>query len=208
MYSPRPHYRIRHIELPGYEAKGIYVAQRKFDGTRTLVHITPNLQVEVWRPGRTPHLQWSMSQAIIDQVLSLNIQAGLEYWLDGELLNGKTSDANYKNRIVFFDVLQAGRYLFGRPNLMGRQDILHDICRNPTQRESGHGIALRVTENLWLAETFTSNFSERWEEFIHLDEIEGLVLKKKNSVLDNFGSRKYEADWQLRCRRKEKGYDF
>jgi hypothetical protein len=208
MYPPRPAYRIRHIELPLYEAKGIYVAQRKFDGTRTLLHVTPDLKVEAWRPGKQPHLQWSITQSIIDQVLSLKLQKGLEYWLDGELLNNKTSDPNYKNRIVLFDVLQVGRYLFGRPNLIGRQELLHDICRNPTQRESGHGIALSVTENLWLAETFSSNFAERWQEFIHLGEIEGLVLKKANSVLDNFGAKKYEVTWQLRCRRKEKGYDF
>jgi hypothetical protein len=148
----------------------------------------------------------------------LNIEFGKEYWLDGELLNNKTSDEYYKNRIVLFDILQAGKYFFGGPTLMERQQMLVSICGNPVGLESGRGIALDVTENVWLAQTFTDNFVDRWNDFINFDEvnklayvvneIEGLVLKQSKSVIKNFGNKEYEVDWQVRCRKPEKGYDF
>ena len=112
MFPPRPKNRIRPVELPKYEKQGAWVVQRKFNGTRTLIHITPSFQVEAWRPGKQKHLQWCLSAEITAQILSLNIERGKEYWFDGELLNNKTSDIAYKNKIVFFDILQAGRYFF------------------------------------------------------------------------------------------------
>ena len=208
MYPPRPKSRIRPAELTRYENQHGWVAQRKFNGTRTLIHVTPAMSVEAWRPGREPHLQWSLSPEMVKQVLSLRLEGGKEYWFDGELLNNKTSSPEYKNRIVFFDILQAGRYLFGSPDLMGRQKLLFDICGNPTKLEPARGIALAVTENLWLAETFTDHFVDRWNDFIDFDEIEGLVLKKPNSKIDNFGRKEYEVDWQLRCRKEHKNYSF
>lgn len=218
MFPPRPKHRIRPIELGRYEKQKVWVAQRKFNGTRALVHVTSDLRVEVWRPGKTPHLQWSISPEIVRQVLSLQLDHGKEYWFDGELLNNKTSEGHalsndpnyrdYKNRIVFFDILQAGKYLFGKPDLIGRQNLLYNICRQPATLEPSRGIAWVVTENLWLAQTFDGNFQDRWNDFIDMPEIEGLVLKRTKSVLDNFGAKEYEVEWQLRCRKESKNYPF
>ena len=208
MYPPRPKSRIRPSELPYYEQKGVWVVQRKFNGTRTLIHVTPSMTVEAWRPGNLPHEQWSLSSEVAKQILSLKLIGGKEYWFDGELLNNKTSSPDYKNKIIFFDILQAGRYLFGNPNLKGRQDLLYEICGAPTNREPGQGIALEVTPNIWLAETFTSDFVARYRDFISLDEIEGLVLKDPQSKLDNFGGKEYEVSWQIRCRKEHKNYSF
>lgn len=80
---------------------------------------------------------------------------------------------------MLFDVLQAGRYS-GDPNLMERQEILRKICNNPTQLEKENQLALVATEQIWLAETFDSDFLNDYMEKIDLNEIEGLVLKKKN----------------------------
>jgi hypothetical protein len=219
MFPPRPKHRIRPADLARYERQGIYVAQRKFNGTRTLIHISDG-KVAAWRPGKTPHLQWSITGPtgatgqtgvtgpIANQFLSLNLIPNAEYWFDGELLHNKTTDPNYKDRVVLFDVLQAGEYLFGKPDLLGRYDLLTQICRAPTTLEPFHGIALQATENIWLAETFGENFEDRYQDHIDTDEIEGLVLKKKKSCLDNFGNKKYEVSWQLRCRKEHKNYSF
>jgi len=149
-----------------------------------------------------------LSDQVAQQILDLAIEPGKEYWFDAELLHRKTSDPQYKNRVVLFDVLQAGRYLFGSPNLLKRYELLQSICRSPEERESANGIALVVSENVWLAETFDRDFVPRFQDFIELDEIEGLVLKKKNSSLDNFGRKEYEVSWQLRCRKENKNYAF
>ena len=208
MFPPRPKNRIRPVELPRWEKKGGWVVQRKFNGTRTLIHILPNGKIEASRPGNEPHLQWTLSEAVQQQIRSLNLEGGLEYWLDGELMNNKTSDDQYKNKVILFDILQAGRYLFGRPVLMARQQMLAQICGNPVKLEPGRGIALEVTENIWLAQTFADHFADRWQDFIDFDEIEGLVLKRANSVINDFGNKLYEVDWQVRCRKEHKNYAF
>ena len=208
MFPPRPKHRIRPADLPKYEKQGIWVAQLKFNGTRSPINIKPTGEVVAWTRHGTPHKQWELSSDVADQLRSLGIQDGLEYWLDAELLNNKTTDPHYKNRLVLFDVLQAGHYLFGDPDLMGRHELLFNLCGRPTELEPKNGVALKVTENVWLAETFASNFTDHWESRIELDEIEGLVLKKKRSVLDDFGAKEYEVSWQLRCRKEHKSYSF
>lgn len=208
MYPPRPKHRIRPAELPKFEAQGRWVVQRKYNGTRTLLHVTPERVVEAWTRHQTRHEQWTMSQDVVQQILSLRLIPGQEYWLDGELLHSKTKTPQYKNRIVLFDVLQAGHYLFGSPNLLGRYEILQQICGFPTKKEPFKGIALAVTDNIWLAETYYSNFVEIWNEYIDLPEIEGLVLKRPDSVLDTFGTRETEVSWQIRCRKEHKNYSF
>jgi ATP-dependent DNA ligase len=206
MYPPRPKHKIRPSDLAKYEAQGIYVVQRKFNGTRTTIHVEGG-NITTWTRHNTPHKQWELTEDVANQIRSLNIKADSEYWFDAELLNNKTTTPHYKNRVVLFDVLHAGRYLFGKPNLLGRYDILSEICGHPQDLEP-QGIALRVTENIWLAETFHENFEERFKDFIEMDEIEGLVLKKAKSALDNFGVKEYEIGWQLRCRKEHKNYNW
>jgi hypothetical protein len=208
MFPPRPKSRIRPVELPRWERQGGWAIQRKFNGTRTLIHVTPSLKVEAWRPGKKSHLQWVISPEIINQVLSLNIERGKEYWFDGELMNNKTSNSTYKNKIIFFDIIQAGRYFFKSPDLLGRQKLLFEICGNPVTLEDSRGIALKVTNNIWLAETFFDNFTDRWKDFIDFDEIEGLVLKRMKSTIDNLGNKEYDVDWQIRCRKEHRNYSF
>ena len=208
MFPPRPKSRIRPVELSRWERQGGWVIQRKFNGTRTLIHVTSSLKVEAWRPGKKFHLQWVISPEVINQVLSLNIERGKEYWFDGELMNNKTSNSTYKNKIIFFDILQAGRYFFRSPDLLGRQKFLFEICRNPVILEDSRGIALKVTDDIWLAETFFNNFADRWKDFIDFDEIEGLVLKRMKSTIDNLGNKEYDVDWQIRCRKEHKNYSF
>ena len=207
LFPPRPVGKMLPTALPTYEKSGKWIVQRKFNGTRTLVHIHGDHICFQSRYG-DDHKKFKETPALIREFRSLNFQPDLEYWLDGEILDAKTSNPNYKNKIVLFDILQEGEYLFGSPNLLGRYEILQKICNNPTQKEPAYGLALQVTNSIWLAENFSDNFKYHFEEFIDKDEIEGLVLKKKDSVLDNVGAKYYEIPWQIRCRKPHKNYGF
>jgi len=207
LFPPRPKSRVNPTAIKTYMRRG-YIGQRKFNGTHVVVNVTPERKVGILtRHGDSPK-QFSLSVSHAKQILSLNLESGLEYWLQGELLNNKTTNPNYKGKIVFFDVLQAGRYLYGDPPLMKRIEMLANICRNPTELEPYHGIALATTKDIWMAETFTRNLVERYKEMIQYDEIEGLVLKKPKSCLDNFGQKEYDVNWMLRCRKPNKLYQF
>lgn len=119
-------------------------------------------------------------------------------------------DKNATNEIILFDVLQEGRYFFGNPNQIGRLDILNRICGNP-QKKCSSGIAFEVSKRFWMAETFTDGFEARFQESLANDQLEGLVLRKKEAALDNHGAREYETSNLIRCRKKfsvDKGYEF
>lgn len=208
LFPPHPSTKVPHHKLPTYEATGQWVAQRKFNGTHVLVNISPTREVTILnRHGEAPKL-FSLSKSHKDQILSLNLEPGKEYWLNGELLDHKTKDVRYKGKIIFFDVLQAGRYLLNSPNQIERLKILDNICRNPTVIEPGQGIALQVTQDIWMAQTFDKDFVARYEDFLKMDEIEGLVLRKKTATIESFGAKPYDVSWILRCRKPHAGGNY
>ena len=204
LYPPRPRGRIPHSELNRYERSGKWLAQRKYNGTRNLIHITPDRRVVFWNRHGVQHKRYNLTNSVIEEILSLNLKRGEEYWLDSEILN-KLSGVD--NRIVFYDVLQAGRYLFGRPNQLMRLDMLAKICHNP-EKLSSDGIGLYVSPSILLAENFFGDFENRFREAEEIDILEGLVLRKQKSSLDNFGEKEYEVGWQIRCRKPHKNYIF
>lgn len=206
VYPPRPEGRILPDRLPFYEESGKWVVQRKFNGTRIVVYVHGQT-VRLLHKGQ-PTKQFRLTEGLKSEILSLNIDPSLVYWLDGELLDAKTKTSAYKGKIVLYDVLQAGRYFFGAPNLLGRLAVLDDICRHPTIKEPNLGIALRVTDNVWMAETFNSDFTNRFKDFLKHDEIEGLVLKQKDSTIKDYGKKEYNVPWQIRCRKPNANYNF
>lgn len=208
IYPPRPKGKISPDVLDTYEKSGIWVAQRKFNGQRNLIHISRAGEIKLYSRHGGAHARFKPTQKLVYQIERLNLKSGTEYWLDSELLDAKTTSQAYKGKIILFDVLQAGRYLFGNPTQMERLEILRAICRNPVEHEPTHGIALRVSDDLWMAETFEAGFKQEFDRFLQLDEIEGLVLRKRQSVLDNPGLREYEVTWQVRCRKPHKNYQF
>lgn len=207
VYPPRPKGKITPNLLPKYEATRDWLAQRKFNGTRSPIRVTVDRQVFVWGRHGEPHKQFTPSKSIIEQILALDLPVGQEHWLDAELLKNKTTDPNYKDRIVLFDVLMMGTYFLGSHTQEKRLELLAKICRFPTILEPANGIALVVSENIWMAETWDSAFPLHFSEKIGLDEIEGLFLRKRKSVIDNMGTREYECNWCLRCRKPHKNYD-
>jgi ATP-dependent DNA ligase len=201
LYPPHPSSKIPPHRLPFYESSGGWIAQRKFNGTRVLVHVSPSGEVGILNRHGTSPKMFALTGEHAAQILSLNLESGKEYWLDGELLDHKTSSVEYKGKIVLFDVLQAGDYLLRSPDQAGRLALLSSICRNPTSLEAKRGIALEVSRDVWMAESWSAGFAERFQDFLDMDEIEGLVLRKESSFLANFGLKKYEVSWILRCRK-------
>lgn len=205
LYPPHPAAKTPPASLDSYESSGEWFAQRKFNGTNVLVHVSALGKVSILNRHGKPPAMFSLSESHIRQILSLNIEKGKEYWLNGELLDHKTSSAEYKGKIVFFDVLQAGRYFLRSPNQAERLKILSGICGNPSSLEPHRGIALEASKDIWMAETWESEFSARFHDFLDMDEIEGLVLRKKTSFLESYGQKKYDVYWIVRCRKPNKG---
>ena len=210
LFPPRPRGRMNPTDLDFYEKSGLWCAQRKFNGTRNLIHITPERKLTLWNRHGSNHKTFSFNKSYREEILGcLNLEKGLEYWLDSELMN---KQANATNEIILYDVLQAGRYFFGKPTQVERLQLLADICGRPKTLEPG-GLGLMLTSRVWMAETFFNNFSARFKESLENPRLEGLVLRKKNVGLDSFGKSEKDAETGniIRCRKpfsKTDGYNF
>lgn len=148
-----------------------------------------------------------MPSSVAKEILALpGLKRGLEVWLDAELLS-KTTARDTKNKIVLFDILQYGQYFFLNPDQKRRLEILADVCGNPTKLDSLRGMGYVVSESLLMAPTFFTDFKKEFEKG-YGDEVEGLVLRKTNSVIDNFGQKEYLVNWLVRCRKPNKNCDF
>jgi ATP-dependent DNA ligase len=216
IFPPRPKSKIHPNDLPYYDSQGKWVVQRKFNGTRNVIHITPEGELSVYSRYGKAHSpsKFVLQKGFRDEIMSsLNLEKGKEYWLDSELMNKQVDSGK---EIILYDVLQAGRYLFGSPNQMERLELLKHICGDPQNLEPG-GIALQISPRLWMAQTWADHFVDRFKEALPNPKLEGLVLRRKDSAIDNFGDKEYETTNVIRCRKPfaaEKGpgyvaaYDF
>jgi len=203
IYPPRPRGRINPASLSLYELTGDWVAQRKFGDTRTLLHIEPGLVVSAWSRRRGSLEPLALPEGVQKEIReNLRSDGNLEYWIDGGVMNGHKDVGCH---MVFWDVLQAGRYFYLGPDQMTRLKMLADICGNPAQVDT-NGIALLISQHLCMAETFERNFVKRFEEAYNDDRLEGLVLRRKSSTLDNPGKGYYEVNWLMRCRKPTSGF--
>lgn len=208
IYPPRPKGKMPPGDLPRYEKTGKWMAQRKFRGSRMLLHVSPEGNLTITNRHGGYFAKFSLDQSYKKEIRAgLQLKPGVEYWLDGELMN---KDVNPTNEIIFYDVLQVGRYLFGSPDQLGRLEMLQEICNSP--KEYCHSkIALQITPRLWMAESFFSDFVARFEEAKEIQQLEGLVLRRKDAPLDDFGVKEYVTTNLIRVRKsfgKDKGYEF
>lgn len=207
LFPPHPSTKISFHKLDDYEKTNNWIAQRKFNGTNILINITSDKKIGILTRHGTPPKNFTLSKNHIEQILSLNLEEK-EYWLNGELLDSKTKNKEYKEKIIFFDVLQAGEYFIRKPNQLERLGILDNICRNPKDPEPTNKMALQITPDIWMADSWVKDFRKHYEELIFLDEIEGLILRKKDSFLTDFGSKKYDVSWMLKCRKPSVGGNY
>lgn len=200
VYPPRPKGKMHPRDLEREERRRVWLAQYKFKGSRTLVHLEANGQVQFYNRHGEIHKRFKPSQELVQEFRSLNLQPNVDYVLDGELLDHFTK--HIKGTIVLFDVLWAGRYLLGCEQ-QKRLQILREICGSPSILEP-EGRAFEVSPHIWMAETFDRDFANRFSWAAARPELEGLVLRKRDAKLDNMGHAEYETAHQLRCRRPEK----
>jgi ATP-dependent DNA ligase len=207
IYPPRPKGAVPPSQLPHFEGLGTHCIQPKYNGSRAVVNVSPQGKVSIWsRHGRS-HLNYTMPLTIQNEILAIpGLPKGVEVCLDCELLN-KTTATDTKGKFVLFDVLHYGKYLFCSLDQVERIDLLNKICGYPSKLDPWRGMGYYVSENILMAPTFYSAFKEEFDKHTS-DEVEGVVLRKKNSVIDNFGQKEYEVSWLIRCRRAHKNYSF
>lgn len=198
IYPPRPKGKISHIHLARYEATGQWLVQRKFNGKHVVIWVNPETQeVGIWGRQTEELSRFRVEQHHKDELLSLNLDR--PRWLAGELMHQKTKDPRFQGIIVLFDVVQFGM------KQIPRLDLLSHICRKPTTF-APENIALACSPHVWMAETFFDHFDQHYSELLHLPEIEGVMLRRRDGVIASLGNAYYEVPWMIRVRKPNKLY--
>lgn len=200
LFPPRPGGSIQPGDLDYYEKSGEWVVQPKFNESRILTHVLPTGEVVFWTRHKTrPAPSHFDSPTLSQEVKSrLNLIPGLEYWIDGGVMNREKGAGG---ELVFYDVLCVGKYLFLKLSQEERLKALDVICGSPRELNE-EGTALKVGDHLWMSTCFADGFHDRLKTLLEVNYVEGLMLRKKTSQLDNFGKKQYEASWMKRCRVK------
>lgn len=223
LFPPHPQKGLKTTPQALHYYEKLWVAQRKFNGSHAIIWIHKD-QVEIRNRLGEPFSNYRMTNGMRNCFLHcLNRDYDKEYVLDGEVLHTKAK-LHHKQRqaaentIVLFDVLYAGKYLTTLTTLE-RIALLTSIAppEQPEPKKRAQLVCTEEESQIWLAETFTEEFSYRFWEFYEYDdngndlypEIEGLILKKKDAKNTGLGTKPNEADWLIRCRKtKEKMYQL
>jgi ATP-dependent DNA ligase len=137
--------------------------------------------------------------------------------LCGEFLNKnkKGEDGNPFNlKFIIWDILAYnGEYLIGS-TLIERLNLLEKlfpsskmIVEKDKMKIYAH-LCVTKYANVYKAPTYTTNFEELWKEIVDTDLYEGLVLKRRDAKLSFGFNEKNNNEWQIKCRKPTKNYDF
>lgn len=205
IYPPRPASSIHPDNLNKFQG---WIAQYKFNGTRNVIFVFPDGHIELFNRHREHNKAYQLTPQMVKAFSHLNLKKGKFYVFDGELMHNKTR--GLKDRLILFDLLvNEGEYLIGT-SYKDRYLMLQKLLGNPAEFESetGNKIAYLVNENIWFAKVYTKNLDERFQKLIHMDEVEGLVLKNPHGKLSYGVSPENNGDWIIRVRKPHKNYSY
>jgi ATP-dependent DNA ligase len=210
LFPPRPVQTTHNAELSKYD-NNQYIAQPKYNGTCCNVFISPTEVIVMNRHKGTITSEYS-------HIDFRGMYKGNGWMvICGEFLNKnkKGEDGNPFNlKFVIWDILVLnGEYMLGS-TFEERMKILESLypCQRMFVGEDGMKIYKHVCctahKNIYRAPCYEKNFDSLYQSIVDTDLYEGLVLKRKNAKLNYGLTEKNNNDWQIKCRKPTKNYDF
>jgi ATP-dependent DNA ligase len=202
IYPPRPRGAIPPDTVGRYEG---YLAQYKYDDIRLLIHVDRKGKLGLMTRKREPVKSFSVDRALEKQFARIRTRKGFLYLFDGGVLR-TAYGPEARHPLILWDVLvHEDQYLLGT-KYADRYDLLYGLCGKPKRFESrtGREVALEIGPDLWLARNFRSMLPERFAIAKETSELEGLVLKNPNGVLEWGVTEENNGEWQIRVRKASK----
>lgn len=210
LFPPRPIQTTKHTELGKYDI-GKFIAQPKYNGTCCNVFISKDEIIVMNRHKGSITSQYS-------HIDFRGMHRG-EGWMVicGEFLNKNKAGEDGKPfnlKFVIWDILvYEGRYLLGT-TFGERMDLLEQLY--PCSKmivEKDKFIAYKHLcftphANVFRAPCYDKNFEALYSSIVDTDLYEGLVLKRRDAKLSFGLTEKNNNDWQIKCRKPTKNYDF
>jgi len=179
-----------------YEKKG-YIGQIKFKGLRSLLEISPNGEIKLWDAFRN-RLYIELSEGLKSDLLELHgsLKSLTHLVLDGEFF---LDEGKYKDRFIANDVLVCeDNYLVDMPTLE-RYNVLDSIMgeQGELEIETGLSCSIYVRDHLWQARTFIYGLANEFSRLSKSNQIEGMILKRLDSVLEEGNTKNNNASWNV-----------
>lgn len=211
IYPPRPEQTTQPSQIEKYD-NGEYIAQPKYNGTCCVLFLTENSMKVMNRHNGFITSNYS-------EIDLRGLYQGEGYMvLVGEFLNKNKKGEKgepFNLKFVIFDILvYNGEYLL-ETKFIDRMSLLDRLYPTTSTLVTKGGSMnnykhLYVTpyENVFRAPSYTNDFIELYNDIVDTDLYEGIVLKRKNAKLKFGFSEKNNSDWQIKCRKPTKNYDF
>lgn len=202
IFPPRPKNPIPQDELEYYESRGRFLAQPKLNGSNTVV-FTNGIEMYIQNRHEGAFTNCRITKEIQDLYKGKGWMV-----LNGEYLNKsqKNSFGEFNHKFILFDILvYNGIHLIGY-SFEQRINLIYELYGENTFKKDLN--LNQINENVFSVKTFYKDFAKKFEEITPIDVYEGLVLKNKNSKLENGQSEMNNYRSQVKCRKQTKNYKF
>lgn len=170
---------------------GNYIAEKKYNGSRLELFYT-NGRFEFWnRHGEK--LKYRPSDNVVRELRIFGEKLEGDCIFDGELRHNKVEDI--RDKIVLYDIFVWDGIILTSIPFAKRRKLLEKIL--PVE-----------SEPLGITRQYTSDFKNKFSEFILEPEIEGIVIKKLSGTLNLSRTRNQDSRWMYKVRRSHKNYRF
>lgn len=203
IYPPRPKNAIPPEDLDFWD-NGSLIAQPKLNGSNCVIFTDGDDFFVMNR-----HKQRLTNFKIDNSELS-KIYRGNGEWMiiNGEYMNKSKNDENcdvFNHKLVIFDILAYnGEYLVGS-TFSERVNLLNDIYG---EVDSEKNYLYSISDNIYRVKSYSGGFNEIFNNFIEVDMLEGLVMKRANAKLEIGTSELNNVKSQLKCRKPTKNYKY
>lgn len=191
IYPPRPENVISRDDLINFESKN-YIAQAKLNGSNCVIISDGFKHVYFNRHGQPMSIPPKL-----DIVFNPGIYVG-EYMNKFQAME---EDKPFDGNICIHDILKFGSFDMVGTKYSQRIETLNNIF-TPSYF---NGYLFRVSEKVFLIESFLSNFTHLYDELITIKMVEGLVIKNQDTRLLPY-TRNDNIIGQYKARKPTKSY--
>jgi ATP-dependent DNA ligase len=128
--------------------------------------------------------------------------------LNGEYLNKNKRDergVSFNHKLILFDILvYDSEYLVGK-TFDERINMIYSMYGT---KETSKDYLFEVSDNIFIAKTYYSDFKSTFDHYSKIELIEGLVMKRKSAKLEIANGEKNNWRSQIKCRKPEKNYRY
>ena len=208
IYPPRPQFKIHPVDLDKYE--GDYFAQVKYNGTACVV-FTNGTELHLYNRHKLP-----LANASRDIKFKQLSPDNKWYVYCGEYLNkgqkGEKGDIERDKFVIWDCLVYAGEYLIGKTfeERITMVDVRYPCKQLVTDKglEIYDYLCATFIEGIYKSPVYSAGFDFLYDDLVKTPLYEGLVLKKKDAKLTYGFQEKNNSEWQVKCRKPNKLYNF